>query len=193
MRVEKALVSVYDKSGLEEFARKLRDLEIELIATSGTYDFLTKRKIEALPLEELTEFPEILGGRVKTLHPKVHGGILARDTPDDSENLEKFNIEKIDLVVVDLYPFEKAVSEGKSHSEIIDKIDIGGQTLIRSAAKSFENTCILVGKAQYGRIIKELRKNDGEISKKTREELAARAFERVSKYDKQISEYFASL
>ncbi|MFH0833890.1 MAG: bifunctional phosphoribosylaminoimidazolecarboxamide formyltransferase/IMP cyclohydrolase, partial [Patescibacteria group bacterium] len=133
-----ALISVSDKTGLAEFAVGLKKLKFEILSTGGTFDFLQKNKIPATRVEDVTEFPEILGGRVKTLHPKIFGGILARDSKKDSAELAKFKIPKIDLVVVNLYPFEKTIAQKNvKFADAIENIDIGGVSLIRAAAKNF--------------------------------------------------------
>ena len=185
-----ALVSVSDKTGLAEFARGLRKLNFEILSTGGTFDFLRKNKIAATRVENVTEFPEILGGRVKTLHPKVFGGILSRSSKKDSAELKKFTIPKIDLVCVNLYPFEKTITQKKVKlSAAIENIDIGGVSLIRAAAKIFERVMVVTKPEQYSEILTKLKKG---ISKTERQELAAEAFAETQKYDALIANFLGA-
>ena len=146
-KIKKALISVFDKEGINEIVKLLNDLDVEIFSTGGTQSFIEKLGVPVTPVESLTEYPSILGGRVKTLHPKVFGGILSRrDNPNDKKELEEYNIPEIDLVVVDLYPFEETVQSGASHEDIIEKIDIGGISLIRAAAKNYKDVVIIPSK-----------------------------------------------
>lgn len=139
-KLKRALISVFYKDGLEPIVKHLSKLGVEIISTGGTQDFIQKLGIECTGVEELTSYPSILGGRVKTLHPTIFGGILARrDNPEDAKQCEMYDIPDIDLVIVDLYPFDETVAHGGSHDEIIEKIDIGGVSLIRAAAKNYKD------------------------------------------------------
>lgn len=192
MKVERALISLSDKTGLEELAKGLKELGIEIISTGGTAETIQKAGVPVKKVEEVTGFPEILDGRVKTLHPKIHGGILARrKKKKDRETLRNLGIETIDMVVVNLYPFSETVLEETSREEILENIDIGGPTLIRAAAKNYRNVAVVTDKADYSRILDEL-KATGEIGQKTRKELATKAFEHATFYDSVIGGYFRS-
>jgi len=191
IKIKTALLSVYSKERLEEIARILEKLEISIISTGGTYDFLTKIGIKATPIETLTTYPSILGGRVKTLHPKIFGGILWRNNePSDHLDMEKYEIPPIDLVVVDLYPFEKTAASTDDESEIIEKIDIGGISLIRAAAKNFNQVLIIPSVNHYPDLISLLEKGKGATSLLERKYFAAQAFNVSSHYDTQIFNFF---
>jgi phosphoribosylaminoimidazolecarboxamide formyltransferase/IMP cyclohydrolase len=180
MKVKTVLISVSDKEGLVSFAKGLEALGIEIMSTGGTCKTLKKAGIKAVEVSDYTAFPEMMDGRVKTLHPKVHGGILAlRGNEEHIKQAKNHGIKLIDLVVVNLYPFEKEPS--------IENIDIGGPAMIRSAAKNFESVCVVVNPGRYGEVLEELKKNRGEISEKMRETLAAEAFKRTCRYDAAIS------
>jgi phosphoribosylaminoimidazolecarboxamide formyltransferase/IMP cyclohydrolase len=187
-----ALVSVYEKQGLVEFLNRLKKVdEIKIIATTSTAKFLSDNKFDTVAVEELTKFPEILSGRVKTLHPKVFGGILARSTKEDEEQLKEYQIPKIDLVVVNLYPFEEKLKAKLSQDEMIEFIDIGGVSLIRAAAKNFNRVAVACSPDQYDQIATEFEKSKGSLSKQLREQLAVAAFTHTSSYDNQIANYLA--
>ena len=191
MPVKRAVISVFDKSGLVEFAAELSKLGVEIISTGGTAKTLKENGIAVREVSEVTGSPEMLDGRVKTLHPKIHGGILAlRGSKEHMQQLSEQGIEGIDLVVVNLYPFEQAVS-GKNarHEDAIENIDIGGPTLIRAAAKNYESVAVVVDPLDYPEVINELRK-DKSISLQTRERLATKAFQHTARYDAIISNYF---
>src|SRR5438094_1409847 len=170
----RALISVYDKGGLEEFARGLAQLDVELVASGGTATFLNKLGIHVTPVEELTEVPELLGGRVKTLHPRIHAAILARrDHADDLAALDRHEIRPFDLVCVNLYPFMDVVGRfGTSEEDAVEMIDIGGPSLLRGAAKNFAHVAPLSQPDQYERVLAELRESR-RISQETRRRLAA--------------------
>lgn len=186
-----ALVSVYSKEGLEPVVRKLNELGIALYSTGGTEKFISEMGIPVTSVESLTSYPSILGGRVKTLHPKVFGGILARrENKGDLDQLEQYGIPAIDLVVVDLYPFEETVRSGASGQEIIEKIDIGGISLIRAAAKNFRDVLVVASKERYGPLLELLSKSGGETSLEERREYATQAFNISSHYDSAIFAYF---
>ena len=191
-RIERALLSVSDKTGLVEFARTLGLLGVELISTGGTRDLLTQAGLDVKDISEITNFPEMLDGRVKTLHPFVHGGILARrDDAKHTETLNEHGIKPIDLIVCNLYPFETTVAKpGVTVHEAIENIDIGGPTLIRSAAKNYAAVAVLTDPDQYAEVAKELKESQGSLSLPTREKLATMAFLRIAAYDAAIADYF---
>src|SRR5713101_9933983 len=188
-KVSRALISVSDKSGVAEFAAGLAALGVEIVSTGGTAKLLREHGLQVRDVSELTGFPEMLDGRVKTLHPKVHGGILAmRANPQHRAQAETQGIEFIDLVAVTLYPFEKTASRrGVRFEELIENIDIGGPAMIRSAAKNFEDVTVLVEPGDYQAVLAELQKNQGAISRETRERLARKAFATTAAYDGAIS------
>ncbi len=190
-RINNALISVYYKDGLEKIIKKLDSLGIKIISTGGTHSFIEGLGVEALSVEELTGYPSILGGRVKTLHPKVFGGILARrDNSSDTEQLEGYKIPEIDLVIVDLYPFEETVRSGSDEKDIIEKIDIGGISLIRAAAKNYADTLVISGRDQYDTLFELLEKRNGTTTLSERRSFAAKAFNLSSEYDTAIFNYF---
>ncbi len=195
MRVRRALLSVSDKTGLEELARGLSELGVQLLSSGGTAAAIAGWGIPVTPVDEVTGQPEILGGRVKTLHPKVHGGILAReDVPEDLADMASSGIEPIDLVCVNLYPFEQYVAKrGTTEAELIEKIDIGGPAMVRAAAKNHARVAILTNAGQYAEVLEELRGNDGELSLETRRKLAGKAFQLTARYDAAIANWMAEL
>ena len=185
-----ALISVYDKTGIKEFARKLADLGHELISTGGTFNTLRDAGIAVTQVSEVTGFPEILDGRVKTLHPAIHAGILAkRDDSGHRQLLEELGIAPIDVVVVNLYPFASTLALGMGHSEIVEQIDIGGPTLIRAAAKNGSDVVVVVDPNDYDRVGQALSSDD--LDSRLREELAAAAFAHTAGYDALIAAYYA--
>jgi phosphoribosylaminoimidazolecarboxamide formyltransferase / IMP cyclohydrolase len=185
-----ALISVYHKDNLDEILTRLHQLGVSLISTGGTADFIESLSLPVQRVELLTGYPSILGGRVKTLHPKVFGGILARrDNESDCESLKSWDIPEIDLVIVDLYPFEQTVEAGATLPEIIEKIDIGGISLIRAAAKNYEDVVIIPSREYYPKLISLLQEKNGVTSLTDRYELAAAAFAVSSGYDTAISNY----
>ncbi len=189
--MKNALVSVFDKEGLEPIVRQLDKCGITIFSTGGTQKFIEDLGINVVPVEDITSFPSILGGRVKTLHPRVFGGILGRrDLEVDVIEMDKYEIPPFDYVIVDLYPFEKTVAEGKPEDEIIEKIDIGGISLIRAAAKNFQHVLVIPSKNEYGKLLEVLENEQGESTIELRKELAKRAFEVSSNYDTQINAYF---
>jgi phosphoribosylaminoimidazolecarboxamide formyltransferase/IMP cyclohydrolase len=190
-RIQSALISVFYKEGLDEIVRLLHSLNVKLYSTGGTYSFISDLGIPAEKVEDLTTYPSILGGRVKTLHPSVFGGILARrDNAGDLEQLEKYNIPEIDLVIVDLYPFEETVKTVNVEEEIIEKIDIGGISLIRAAAKNYNDVIIVSGRDQYPALLNLLNEKKGITSLEDRRLYAANAFRTSSNYDTAIFKYF---
>ena len=191
-KIKSALISVYHKDGLDEIILKLDNLGVKLYSTGGTKDFIESLNVGVTAVEELTTYPSILGGRVKTLHPKVFGGILARRENDgDLAQLTQYEIPEIDLVIVDLYPFEATVASGASDGEIIEKIDIGGISLIRGAAKNFNDVVIISNKGQYPSLSEMLEAGEGTTSLADRRKFAVEAFATSSHYDTAIYNYFA--
>jgi len=190
-RIKSALISVFYKDGLEEIVRALDQLKIKIYSTGGTYSFIKDLGVHAETVESLTTYPSILGGRVKTLHPSVFGGILARrENNEDIEQLKSYRIPEIDLVVVDLYPFEKSVASVDDEGQIIEKIDIGGISLIRAAAKNFNDVVVVSGKSQYQRFLALLSDKKGVTTLDDRKYYAAEAFKTSSQYDTAIFKYF---
>ena len=194
MKASRALLSVSDKSGIVALARALADMGIEILSTGGTASLLEKEGVPVKEVSAHTGFPEMLDGRVKTLHPKIHGGLLARrDLPAHRDAMQAHGIAPIDLLVVNLYPFEQAVARpGCSLEEAIENIDIGGPAMVRSAAKNWKDVAVLTDAGQYGPVLDELRR-DGQVSEATRFSLAVAAFNRISNYDAAISDYLSSL
>jgi len=191
-KIKSALLSVYYKDGLEPIVRQLAAQGVTLYSTGGTQSFIEGLGIEVVPVENLTSYPSILGGRVKTLHPKIFGGILTRRNHEgDIAQIEEFDIPPIDLVVVDLYPFEETVAKGGLEEEIIEKIDIGGISLIRAAAKNFNDVVIVPSKAEYPILLEVLEKNNAETTLDIRRKLALHAFKVSSGYDTAIAQWFA--
>ncbi len=190
-KIKNALISVFDKDGLDVIVKKLDSLGIQIYSTGGTYDFVKSLGVNAFTVESLTSYPSILGGRVKTLHPKVFGGILARrENTSDIEQLNQYEIPEIDLVIVDLYPFEKTLASQASDSEIIEKIDIGGISLIRAAAKNFKDVLIVPSVNHYQELLRLLNDKSGASDLEDRKRFAAYAFNVSSHYDSAIFGYF---
>lgn len=188
--IKTALISVYDKKGLEPLIHQLVKQNCTLVSTGGTADFISKLGFEVIEVASITDYPSILGGRVKTLHPKIFGGILSRrNNSSDQKEIELHQIPEIDLVIVDLYPFEKTVADGATNQEIIEKIDIGGISLIRAAAKNYQDVVCLSDKEQYVAFTKYLEENKGKTTLETRREYAAYAFSVSSHYDTHIFDY----
>ncbi len=188
--MQKAILSVYDKSGLVDFARGLAELGWTLLASGGTAKTLNENGIAVMEVAEYTKSPEILGGRVKTLHPAVHGGLLARPTEADHQQLLDLGWDYIDLVVVNLYPFETTIAKpGVSYAEVIENIDIGGVTLIRAAAKNHERVTLVCDPADYGDVLGMLR--GAGISAEARKKLSVKGFQSTAHYDTVISNYLA--
>jgi len=189
--IKSALISVFHKDGLEPVVKKLNDLNVTIYSTGGTEKFIRNLGINVIPVDEVTSYPSILGGRVKTLHPKVFGGILNRqDNENDVAELAEFNIPQIDLVIVDLYPFEKTVASGATEQDIVEKIDIGGISLIRAAAKNFKDTFIVSSMEQYDPFLNIISQNKGTTTISERKKFAAKAFNISSHYDTAIFNYF---
>jgi phosphoribosylaminoimidazolecarboxamide formyltransferase/IMP cyclohydrolase len=191
-RIRTALVSVYDKTGIEPVIRALDKLSVKLISTGGTRNYISSLQIPVTSVEEITAYPSIFGGRVKTLHPKIFGGILyRRDNKEDLKETMQYEVPGIDLVIVDLYPFESTVKSGADEQEVIEKIDIGGISLIRAAAKNYADVLIISAQEQYAELLKLLNDKNGESSLEDRKNFAAYAFGITSHYDTAIYHYFS--
>ena len=191
-KVSRALISVSDKNGIVDFARALQELNIELLSTGGTFRLLKENNISVTEVSDYTNFPEMMDGRVKTLHPKVHGGILGRRGVDD-EVMEEHSIKPIDMVVVNLYPFASTVSDPTcTLPDAIENIDIGGPTMVRSAAKNHKDVAVLVNNNDYAEVVEELKKNQGQLKYQTRYELMVKAFEHTAGYDGMIANHFGA-
>lgn len=193
-KAKSALISVFYKDGLEPIVKKLHQDGVAIYSTGGTEAFIKGLGIPVIPVEDLTSYPSILGGRVKTLHPKIFGGILGRrELEADQAQMEQYGIPEIDIVIVDLYPFEKTVASGASHAEIIEKIDIGGISLIRAAAKNYKDALIVPSVEDYPKFLEIITKNNSASTLEERQYFAARAFAVSSHYDSAIYNYFASV
>lgn len=192
-KIQSALISVFYKDGLENIVKKLSNLGITIYSTGGTQQFIEQLGIKVVPVENLTSYPSILGGRVKTLHPSVFGGILGkRDDDTHVQEMKQYNIPEIDLVIVDLYPFEETVASTSEEKLIIEKIDIGGPSMIRGAAKNFRDVVVVAAKKDYAELEKLLKEQKGETTIAQRRSFAAKAFEVVAHYDVAIAKYFNS-
>ena len=190
-RIQRAIISVSDKTGIEDFAKALHEFNVEILSTGGTAKKIKDAGVPVTEVSDYTGFPEMLDGRVKTLHPKIHGGILAlRDNPEHMKALQLHGIKTIDMIVVNLYPFEKTISrEDVTFDEAIENIDIGGPTMIRAAAKNFQHVVVIVDPADYDIVKKEMQENNGEVNYRTRLRLAQKVFAHTSRYDSLIAEY----
>ncbi|MDP4247865.1 MAG: bifunctional phosphoribosylaminoimidazolecarboxamide formyltransferase/IMP cyclohydrolase PurH, partial [Bacteroidota bacterium] len=190
-KINAALISVFYKDGLEAIVRKLSALGVQIYSTGGTQQFIESLGVACTPVESLTGYPSILGGRVKTLHPSVFVGILGRsDLASDLQEMAQYKIPEIDLVIVDLYPFEETVRQTSEDKAIIEKIDIGGPSMIRGAAKNHKDVVVVASRTEYGRLEQLLDEQKGETSLEQRRALAARAFEVCAHYDVVIARYF---
>ena len=190
-KIQSALISVFYKDGLEPIVKLLSELGVTIYSTGGTQSFIEKLGIEVVPVENLTSYPSILGGRVKTLHPSVFGGILGkRDDETHVAEMKQYDIPEIDLVIVDLYPFEETVASTNEEKAIIEKIDIGGPSMIRGAAKNFRDVVVVAAKSNYAELENLLREQQGETTIEQRKQFAAKAFEVVAHYDVAIARYF---
>ena len=193
-QIKRALVSVFHKDGLDEILRKLHELGVELLSTGGTQSFIEGLGIPCQKVEDVTTYPSILGGRVKTLHPKIFGGILGRrELEGDRQQMAQYEIPDIDLVIVDLYPFEDTVKSGASEADIIEKIDIGGISLIRAGAKNFNDVVIIPSKEQYKPLLDILNAQGAQTTLAQRRAFATAAFGVSSHYDTAIHGWFGSL
>ena len=192
-QIKTALISVFHKDGLEDLLKKLDAEGVKFLSTGGTQEFIESLGYPCQKVEDVTSYPSILGGRVKTLHPKVFGGILSRrDNESDQAQMQKYEIPFIDLVIVDLYPFEQTVASGASAEDIIEKIDIGGISLIRAGAKNFKDVVIVPSKAEYPVLLQILNTNGAQTDIEDRKMFAERAFGVSSHYDEAIHRWFAT-
>src|SRR6185369_12745118 len=190
-KIRTALISVFYKDRLEPLVKLLSDLGITIYSTGGTQKFIEDLDLPVIPVEKLTSYPSILGGRVKTLHPSVFGGILGRrDNETDVKEMQQYDIPEIDLVIVDLYPFEETVASTNEEKLIIEKIDIGGPSMIRGAAKNFRDVVVVAAKKEYAALEQLLKDQKGETTIEQRKSFAAKAFEVVAHYDVAIAKYF---
>ena len=190
--IKTALISVFQKDGLDQILKKLHEEGVKLLSTGGTQKFIEELGYPCTKVEEITTYPSILGGRVKTLHPKIFGGILGRrENEGDIKEMAQYEIPAIDLVVVDLYPFEETVKSGASEADIIEKIDIGGISLIRAGAKNFKDVVIVPSKAEYSDLLDMLNNKGANSDIEDRRHFAERAFATSSHYDTAIHSYFA--
>ena len=192
MRIERAVISVSNKTGLAELAPFLKSYQIEIISTGGTKKYLDELKVNPKEMSEYTGFPEIMDGRVKTLHPKVHGGILnIRDKAEHQEAKKALDIKNIDMIVVNLYPFKEVVAKGCTFDEAIENIDIGGPSMIRAAAKNFKYVTVVVDPEDYPRVMEDMKAHNGETTKELRFFLAKKVFFKTSDYDRAIYDYLS--
>ena len=190
-KIKKAIISVSNKKNLKDILKTLTKYKIELISSGGTYKEIKKLKFECMEVSEYTGSPEILGGRVKTLHPKIHSGILSkRNNNSHIKDLKNNNFEEIDLVIVNFYPFEKTLEKTNNHFKIIENIDVGGPTMVRAAAKNYNDVTVITSPDQYNELINEIEKNKGSTSIKFREKMSLEAFSETAYYDAVISNYF---
>ena len=190
-KIDKALLSVSDKSGIVEFARELAKHGIQFISTGGTSTILRANGLEIMDVSDYTGYPEMMDGRVKTLHPKIHGGLLGiRSNPEHVREMDEYNIESIDMIVVNVQPLETLMqTHGPSINDMMNRIDIGGMALLRSAAKNFESVTVVIDSDDYPMVLEDLKKNNGSVSRETNIELAVKVFSKTSQYDRLISEY----
>jgi len=195
MGIQRALISVTDKTGVADFARELSGLGVEILSTGGTARAIAEAGVPVVEVADFTGFPEMLDGRVKTLHPKVHAGILfRRDLPDHARQMETHQLQSIDLVCVNLYAFEATVARpGVTLEDAIENIDIGGPTLLRAAAKNYTGVTVIIDPADYGRVLAEMRAHDNATSLETRFALARKVFQATSAYDAAITDYLKKI
>ena len=193
-KIQRALLSVSDKTGIVELARALTENGIEILSTGGTKKKIAEAGVPVRSVSDYTGFPEMMDGRVKTLHPKIHAGLLAlRDKPEHMQQVDRHGIELIDMVVVNLYPFQQTISkQGVTLEDAIEQIDIGGPTMLRSAAKNYRDVVVVVNPARYGQIVEELKTNDGRVSDSIKFDLALEVFEHTATYDRAIADYLAA-
>jgi len=194
-QIKRAIISVSNKKGLAEFAKQLHAMGVEILSTGGTARALRDAGLPVKDVSEHTGSPEMLDGRVKTLHPKVHGGLLSRrDNPKDMEEIKKYGIELIDMVVVNLYPFEETIAKPDvTFDDAIENIDIGGPTMLRSASKNFRDVVVIVDPADYDSVVKEMKDRNGDVTYGTRLELAKKVFKHTARYDGIIADYLVKI
>jgi len=190
-KIERAILSVSDKTGIQELAGELQALKVEILSTGGTARTLREKGIEVIDISAYTGFPEMLDGRVKTLHPKVHGGLLGiRDNPEHKQKMVEHGIKPIDMVVINLYPFEATIAKpGCTLEEAIENIDIGGPAMLRAGAKNYPYVTVLVDPADYQPVLEEMKKNGGVVSRQTNFRLAQKVFQLTARYDRAIADY----
>jgi len=190
-KIQRAIISLSDKTGVQEFAKELQSFGVEILSTGGTARTLRESGLKVTDISEYTGFPEMLDGRVKTLHPKVHGGLLGiRDNPAHAQKMKEQGIEPIDMVVINLYPFEATVAKPScTLEEAIENIDIGGPSMLRAGAKNYPYVTVIVDPADYKPILEEMKKSGGAVSKGTNFRLARKVYQLTARYDKAISEY----
>lgn len=192
LKIKRALISVWDKKGVLEFASFLIKNKVEIVSTGGTYKLLKENGVKVKDVSKVTGFPEIMNGRVKTLHPAIHGGLLAdKNNKSHLTQIEKLNIETFDLVVVNLYPFSQMLKKNLSFSEMVEYIDIGGPTMLRAAAKNMSSVLVVSDIKQYAKVIKEMEKNNGSVSLELTKQFAAEVFEQTFRYDMEIAHYLS--
>ena len=192
-KIERVLISVSDKSGVLDFAKELASFDVSFLSTGGTAKMLRESGLEVQDVSDYTGHPEMLDGRVKTLHPKIHGGLLGlRNNPEHVATMKQHGIKNIDMIVVNLYPFKETISKSDcTFEDAIENIDIGGPTMLRSAAKNFESVSVIIDPTDYVEVINEMKANSGEVSKETNLKLALKVFETTSQYDSMITEYLS--
>ncbi len=193
--IKRALISVSDKTGIVEFAGVLAAIGVEILSTGGTAKSLRNAGVPVIEVSDYTGFPEMLDGRLKTLHPKIHGGLLSRrNNPKDMDDIKKHGIQPIDLVVVNLYPFEQTIANPSvTFEEAIENIDIGGPTMLRAAAKNYQDVAVIVDPADYGPVSNEIKVSGGDLSKATKLDLARKVFAHTARYDTLIADYLAEV
>jgi len=192
-KIQRAIISLSDKSGIVQFAKDLQAFGVEILSTGGTAKTLRESGLKIIDVSEYTGFPEMLDGRVKTLHPKIHGGLLGiRDNPEHAKKMKEHGIIPTDMVVVNLYPFEATVAKPScTLEEAIENIDIGGPSMLRAAAKNYPYVTVIVDPADYKTVLEEMKKSGGAVSKETNFRLAKKVYQLTSRYDRAISEYLA--
>lgn len=192
-KIERAIISLSDKSGIQEFAKELQGFKVEILSTGGTAKVLRESGLKIMDISEYTGFPEMLDGRVKTLHPKVHGGLLGiRGNPEHVKKMNEHGIQPIDMVVINLYPFEATVAKPNcTLEEAIENIDIGGPSMLRAGAKNYPYVTVIVDPADYQPILAEMKQGGGAVSPETNFRLAKKVYQLTARYDKAISEYLA--
>jgi len=193
--IKRALISVSDKTGIVDFARELSSLGLEILSTGGTAKTLRDAGVPVIEVSDYTGFPEMLDGRLKTLHPKIHGGLLSRrSNPKDMEDIKKHGISTIDLVVVNLYPFEKTISKPNvTFEDAIENIDIGGPAMLRASSKNFVDVAVVVDPADYSVVLQEMKKSGGQISRETKLHFAQKVFAHTARYDTLIANYLTAV
>ncbi len=193
VKIKTALISVSDKTGLLEFAQTLKELSIRILSTGGTAIFLSDNNIPVMEISDYTGFPEMMAGRVKTLHPKIHGGILGRRGSDNNV-MNEYGIDAIDMVIVNLYPFEETIARPDCDLDLaVENIDIGGPAMVRSAAKNYQSVCVVVNPDDYTEVVENMQKNDGSVDLEYRYSQAVKAFEHTSAYDGAIANYMGKI